>query len=303
MNRRSQALSLRVVAVFVVALLSATSANLHAQAGPGGRGGPPPTAKVAAPVDMTGYWTAVVTEDWHERMMTAPKGDFGSGAPGTTAGFAGNFNGQGPNPSQGGNIPYKVDAAKLAMQWDPAKDEAEGNQCKAYGAPGVMRQPTHLHVAWQDDNTLRIDTDAGTQTRLLHFVPTPLAGGPNAPPPIPLATKATPPAGEQPSWQGYSVAQWTIMGGRGDWAKGGSLEVVTTNLKPGYYWKNGMPYTGKLLLTEHFRVLKEANGDVWLYMSQMAQDPDYLTEPWIITYQFKRLPDGSRWNPTPCSAK
>jgi len=305
MNRRRQPRPSALVAVVcVVALWLVVSGNyLHAQGGRGGRGGPPPTAKAAAPIDLTGYWTAVITEDWHQRMMTAPKGDFGSGEPGATAGFNGIRNGQGANPSQGGNIPYKADAAKLAMAWDPAKDETEGNQCKAYGAAGVMRQPTHLHITWQDDNTLRIDTDAGTQTRLLHFVPTPVAGGPNAPPPVPLASQATPPAGEQPSWQGYSIAQWTIMGGRGEWAKGGSLEVVTTNLKPGYYWKNGMPYSAKLILTEHFRVLKESTGDDWLYMSQMAQDPDYLTEPWIITYQFKKLPDGSRWNPTPCSAK
>ena len=287
--------------LFALILLCIAPASLLAQAGQGGRGSPPATAKAAAPIDMTGYWTAVITEDWHQRMMTAPKGDFGAGEPGATAGFNGARNGQGANPSQGGNIPYKVDAAKLAMAWDPAKDEAEGNQCKAYGAPGVMRQPTHLHITWQDENTLRIDTDAGTQTRLLHFVSTLASVGPNAPPAAPLI--ATPPKGEPPSWQGYATAQWKSMGGIGDWAKGGSLEVVTTNLKPGYYWKNGMPYSGKLILTEHFRVLKEATGDDWLYMSQMAEDPDYLTEPWIITYHFKKLPDGSRWNPTPCSAK
>ncbi len=288
----------------MVASLLLTAPNyLYAQGGRAGRGGPPPVPKAAAPIDMTGYWTAVVTEDWHQRMMTAPKGDFGSGEPGATAGFNGTRNGQGANPSQGGNIPYKIEPAKLAMQWDPAKDEAAGNQCKAYGAGGVMRLPTHLHITWQDDNTLRIDTDAGTQTRLLHFVPTPTAAGPNTPPPEPLLTKATPPAGEARSWQGYSVARWTTMGGRGDWAKGGSLEVVTTNLKPGYYWKNGMPYTENLVLTEHFRVFKEADGSDWLDMSQMAEDPAYLTEPWIITYQFKKLPDASRWNPTPCSAR
>src|SRR4029077_9929320 len=146
MNRKNQ---LPRVALCVAAMWVGTAANAHAQGGEG-RGGPPPAAKAAAPIEMTGYWTAVITEDWHERMLTAPKGDFGSGEPGATAGFNGARNGQGANPSQGGNIPYKVDAAKLAMQWDPAKDEAEGNQCKAYGAGGVMRQPTHLHITWQD---------------------------------------------------------------------------------------------------------------------------------------------------------
>jgi hypothetical protein len=287
--------------LLVAALLCVEPAYLYAQGGRGGRGVPPPAAQAAAPVDVTGYWTAVITEDWHQRMMTAPRGDFGSGEPGATAGFNGVRNGQGANPSQGGNIPYKIAAAKLAMQWDPAKDEAAGEQCKAYGAGGVMRLPTHLHITWQDDNTLRVDTDAGSQTRLFHFVPAP--GGRNAQRLEPLITKATAPAGTARSWQGYSVARWTIMGGAEDWAKGGSLEVITTDLKPGYYWKNGMPYSENLVLTEHFRVLREDDGTDWLYMSQMAEDPDYLTEPWIITYQFKKLPDGSRWNPTPCSAR
>ncbi len=251
--------------------------------GRGGRGGPPPAAKAAAPIDLTGYWTAVVTEDYHERMMTAPKGDFGGGAPGTTISLNGTPNGM-PTPSAGGNIPYNRAGEQLALQWDPAKDEAEGNPCKAYGAAGIMRLPTHLHVTWQDDNTLRMDTDLGTQTRLFHF-------------------GAQPPAAEQPSLQGYSVAEWTIQGGRGDWARGGSLKVTTSHLKPGYYWKNGVPYSANLVLTEHFRVTKEPNGDQWLNFSQMAVDPDYLTQPWIITYHFKRLPDGSRWNPSPCSAR
>ena len=111
------------------------------------------------------------------------------------------------------------------------------------------------------------------------------------------------PIAEQPSLQGYSVAEWTIQGGRGDWARGGSLKVTTTRLKPGYYWKNGMPYSANLVLTEHFRVTKEPNGDQWLNFSQMAVDPDYLTQPWIVTYHFKKLSDGVRWNPTPCSAR
>ncbi len=300
---RSPLLSVCIGMLSLVGLTLIGPADLHAQGGRGGRGGPPQPPKAAAPIDLTGYWTAVVTEDWHQRMMTAPKGDFGAGEPGATAGFNGARNGQGENPSQGGNIPYKVEPAKLAMQWDPAKDEAAGNQCKAYGAGGVMRLPTHLHITWQDDNTLRMDADAGTQTRLFHFVAAVANAGPNAPAPEPLLAKAVAPAGEQRSWQGYSVARWITMGGRGEWAKGGNLEVVTTNLKSGYYWKNGMPYSENLVLTEHFRVFQEDNGEYWLDMSQMAEDPAYLTEPWIITYQFKKLANGSRWNPTPCSAR
>src|SRR5439155_7010552 len=152
-----------------------TSALVQAQ-GRGGQAAPPPTAKAIAPIDLTGYWTAVVTEDWHVRMLTPSKGDFGSGVAGTIENPGVGFIGAGPNPSAQGNIPYKAAAAKEAMQWDPAKDEAAGNPCKAYGAAGIMRLPTHLHITWQDENTLKVEADYGTQTRFFHFGPPADAG-------------------------------------------------------------------------------------------------------------------------------
>ena len=38
----------------------------------------PRTPKTAAPIDVTGYWVAVITEDWRWRMLTPPKGDYAS---------------------------------------------------------------------------------------------------------------------------------------------------------------------------------------------------------------------------------
>ena len=96
---------------------------LQAQ-GRGGQAAPPQTARAMAPIDLTGYWTAVVTEDWHVRMLTPAKGDFGSGVTGTIENPGVGFIGAGPNPSAQGNIPYNVAGAKVAMAWDPAKDEA-----------------------------------------------------------------------------------------------------------------------------------------------------------------------------------
>jgi hypothetical protein len=260
----------------------AIPASIHAQGGRGGRGGPPPVPKAAAPFDPTGYWTSVVTEDWHVRMLVAPKGDFGSGPDAEGLPFGG-----------GGSIPYTAEGKKLALAWDPAKDEAEGNQCKAYGAAGVMRLPGHLHITWQDDYTLKMDIDAGNQTRVFHF----------RRPAQPGQTATAPEPPGEPSLQGNSVAEWVILGGRGDWSRGGNLKVVTTNLKPGYFWKNGMVYSGRLTLTEHFRYQKEPNGDEWLNFSQMAEDPQYLTEPWIITYHYKKLPDASKWSPAACTVR
>jgi hypothetical protein len=269
-------------------------------------GGPPPTAKVMAPIDLTGYWTAVVTEDWHVRILTPSKGDFGSGVAGTIENPGVGFVGAGPNPAAQGNIPYNAAAAQVAMKWDPAKDEADGNACKAYGAPGLMRLPTHLHITWQDENALKVEADYGTQTRLFHFGP-PQAQGrfeySNATFFPPRSPKTEPPAGTEPSGQGYSIASWTVVGGAGNVERGGNLKVVTSRLRPGYYWKNGMPYTGNAVLTEYFRTMELPDRSQWIRLTQIVDDPEYLTQPWIVNYAFKKLPDGSKWNPTPCSVK
>jgi hypothetical protein len=247
--------------------------NIQAQQGARGA---PPTARASAPIDLTGYWTAVITEDWHTRMLTAPRGDMGSGTFATQAGGRG---------VGGGNIPFNAEGRRVMSQWDPAKDEAEGNQCKAYGAAGILRQPTRLHITWQDDNTLKMETDYGTQTRLFNFRKPQQEAGP-------------------PAWQGNSVAEWIVAGGTRDyWPRGGNLKVVTTNMKPGYYWKNGMPYSGSAVMTEHFRVHKELDNSEWIVFSQMVEDPQYLTQPFIVTYHFKKLPNGSSWTPTPCAAR
>src|SRR5579864_1168996 len=132
----------RVLIVAAMGLL-AIDARLHAQAGRG-PGVPPPNPKVAAPFDLTGYWVSIVTEDWRYRMVTPAKGDYLS-------------------------VPITMESKKVADAWDPAKDEAAGEQCKSYGAAGIMRLPERVHVTWQDDNTLKLETDAGTQTRLLRF--------------------------------------------------------------------------------------------------------------------------------------
>src|ERR1700741_2685610 len=133
---------MRKIPIIVLAvLLSIPVAGAYAQAG---RGGVPSTPKAVSPTDFTGYWVSVVTEDWLYRMVTPAKGDYAS-------------------------VPLNAEGRKLADAWDPAKDEAAGNQCKAYGAPAIMRVPGRLHITWQDDNTLKIEADSGRQTRLLHF--------------------------------------------------------------------------------------------------------------------------------------
>jgi hypothetical protein len=238
----------------------------------GRQGGAPPTARAAAPVDLTGLWVSVVTEDWRWRMRTPPKGDYAS-------------------------LPLTDAATKAADAWDPAKDTAAGEQCRAYGAAAIMRVPGRIRISWDNDSTLKIETEAGTQTRLLNFAPAAQRAD---------ALAAPKPGGEGGSWQGTSVANWQMPGGgrRGGGAapRGGSLRVVTTNMRPGYLRKNGVPYSANARLTEYVNRTNEASGDSWLIFTSVVEDPQNLTARFVTSSHFKKVPDGSAWTPTPCSA-
>ena len=122
---------------------------------------PPATPRAAAPIDLTGYWVSVVTEDWAWRMRTPPKGDYAS-------------------------MPLNAAGKRAADSWTAAQE----GSCLAFGAPSMLRMPTRAHITWADDQTLRLETDNGVQTRLLRFGPAPAD-----------------PAGA-PSLQGHSVASW-----------------------------------------------------------------------------------------------
>jgi len=208
---------------------------------------------------------SIVTEDWRFRMVTPPKGDYAS-------------------------VPLNAAARAVADKWDPAKDEAEGNACKSYGAGNIMRTPGRLRISWQDDTTLKIETDAGEQTRMLHF-----AGEP----------------GGEPSWQGYSQASWEMAGGPGRGGRGappppprgGSLKVVTTRLKAGYLRKNGVPYSENTTVTEYFDRHNETDGSQWFTVTTIVDDPKYLAQNFITSTHFKKEADGSKFSPAPCKAR
>jgi hypothetical protein len=253
-------------------LAAAALLIVPALAQPPGRGGPPAvrTAREAAPEDLTGYWVSVVTEDWRWRMVTPAKGDFAS-------------------------IPFTPEGRKVGDAWDPAKDEASSDLCKAYGAAAIMRLPGRLHITWQDDSTLKIETDTGMQTRLLHFGAT--ARGDFA-----------------PARQGYSAAQWegavrgaglprSGLGATREGTHGRALEAVTTLLLPGYLRKNGFPVSGNAVVKEYYDVFTERGGQPWFVVTTIVDDPLYLQEPFVTSSNFKKQTDAAGWNPRPCSAK
>ncbi|HUQ51180.1 MAG TPA: hypothetical protein VM692_03095 [Gammaproteobacteria bacterium] len=232
---------------------------------------PPASARAAAPVDFTGTWVSPVMEDWRWRMVTPLKGDAAS-------------------------IPVNAAARAVIDAWDPAKDEAAGDLCKAYGAPALLRVPGRLRIRWLDDDTLEIQADAGRQTRVLHF-------------------GAAPPAGIEPSRQGYSQAGWSFLTARpgpggvplgmapGRPAPSRTLEVTTTHLLPGYLRKNGVPYSGETSVLEYFDLFTEPDGAQWFTVTTIVTDPVYLGLPFVTTTDFRKERDGANFNPRPCMAR
>lgn len=251
-------------------LVAGFSKTAAAQQERGASGGQPArTARASAPADVTGYWVSAITEDWRYRMVTPPKGDY----PG---------------------VPLNAEGAKVANAWDFEKDVAAGEQCRVFGAAGIMRMPIRLHVSWQDEATLKFEIDNGNQVRLFRF------------------TKQEAPA--QPELQGFSVAEWeTVQQGQGIATSDrtdrqpmpqltGSLKVQTSQMKAGYLRRNGVPYSGNATLTEFFDRTTEPNGDSWLILTSIVDDPVYLFTPFIVTTHYKREPDGSKFKPRPCEA-
>jgi len=219
--------------------------------GAGGGSSAPPTAKENAPIDLTGYWVSIVDEDWRWRMITPAKGDYAS-------------------------VPLNAEGTKTAAKWDPVKDEAAGDQCKAYGAGNIMRIPERLHITWTNDETLRMDTDEGMQTRLFHFDGSQWQGG-------------------APELQGDSVAAWekeTVL--RGSFGgsfpgKRGSLAVVTKHMRAGYLRTNGVPYSENAVLTEYYDRF-DRNGQAYLIVTSVVDDPQYLRDRFITSGQFRHEP-------------
>ncbi|MEQ1760587.1 MAG: hypothetical protein ABL986_19930 [Vicinamibacterales bacterium] len=251
---------------------------------------PPPTAQSQAGFDLTGVWVSIVTEEWRWRMVTPPKGDFDT-------------------------IPITDEARTVGNTWDPAKDTADGNACRAYGAIGIMRIPARFRFSWQDPNTLKMEVDAGQQTRLFRF------GDLQAP------------AGSG-DWQGFSAARWLRPGGldpaaaqaRGRGAfgafvpaapgrggagapnaappvpRGGTLLIRTTNMKSGYLRKNGLPYSENATMTEYFNTHRTPDGNQWLTVTQLVRDPRFIQGEYVSNWHYRKEPDAAKWRPTPCTA-
>jgi len=279
----------------------------------------PPSARAGAPVDLTGYWVTVVSEDWAWRMRTPPKGDYAS-------------------------VPLNAEGTRVANTWT----ETQAGSCLAFGAAGVMRTPTRVHITWADDQTLKLETDDGVQTRMLRFelpagsaaraasaaaaagaATAAGAAGTNQPATgaSSAAAGAAQPTARTSAWlstaqtpgaartlQGESHAAWEIAqlvrgsgadGGvvdtRLDEARWASLKVVTTSLSGGWLRGNGVPYSADAVLTEYYDIYTDGD-DLWFTVTTIVDDPAYLNEPFVTSSNFKREPNGAKWKPAPCKS-
>src|SRR5687768_13776781 len=280
------------------------------------QGAPPPpvaqqTARQASPIDFTGTWASVVTEDWQWRFVTPIVGDYTG-------------------------IPLNSVGDKTARAWNHEADLKAGEQCKAFGAAAINRLPTRLQVSWVDDSTMKLDWDLGTQSRLVYFdkskrpegapsyqghaigewIDLPAAGGrgggggggggaaaaPAAGAAAPAGAAPAPPSGGR---AGGAPAQ--AGGGRGGGrgaaapaARAGGLKIITTNLKAQYLRQNGVPISEKAVVTEFLDIVPAPDGSQWLVVKTQVDDPTYLSGWYQVSSQFKKEANNSKWAPTPC---
>jgi hypothetical protein len=282
--------------------------SLHAQVA---QGAPPPpapqqTAREAAPIDFTGTWASVVTEDWQWRFVTPIVGDYTG-------------------------VPLNQVGDKTARAWNHEADLKAGEQCKGFGAAAINRLPTRMQISWVDADTMKLDWDLGTQSRLVYFDKTKAAAGP-------------------PSYQGHAIGEWIDVqaagrgggrgaaaeapaaggraggaaapagaaaagpgraggggraagGGRGaaaPAARAGGLKIVTTNLKAQYLRQNGVPVSEKAVITEFLDIVPSPDGAQWLVVKTQVDDPTYLSGWYQVSSQFKKEANNSKWSPTPC---
>ena len=161
-------------------------------------------------------------------------------------------------------------------------------------AAALLRMPARVRISWEDDRTLKLETDNGQQTRRFSFNRETHRGA--------------------PSLQGTSIVEWrrtlppsnpfgiAFPGGPPP-PPGGGLKVVTTNLQGGCLRRNGVPYSARAVVTEYFDPFPAPDGADWFSVTTIAEDPVYLMGRFITSSHFRREPDSNKWSARPCKAQ
>jgi len=200
-------------------------------------------APFAAPLDLTGYWEPLITEDYKLRMHGVKKGDYNGIA--------------------------LTDAAKaIADRYRPdaGAEELLLDKCVPHGAVRILFTDTRLHIT-RDNNVITTELEAEGQTRRFYLDNRKWPGG-------------------ELQWQGHSIA----------YPDGKSmLTVITRHMRPGLLRSNGIPYSEEAVLTEHYT----RHGDYFTVI-QVVEDPGYLTEPFITSTSFRKIPKPDDWQMGSC---
>ena len=75
---------------------------------------------------------------------------------------------------------------------------------------------------------------------------------------------------------------------------------MTANLSAGYLRPNGVPYSERAVVKEFFDTFTLPEDGTWLIVTTVVNDPEYLTQEFVLSSQFKKETDASKWNPRPC---
>ena len=183
-------------------------------------------------------------------------------------------------------LPLNAEARRVADGWDPAKDKADISA-------GAMARRHHARPGASPCPLGRRQHAAGRYRRR------------HADPCVPVWCRPGRPRLRPLQWQGYSVATWEGAGARGR----GAVARVRPDESHDHPHAPRVPAQERralqwtATLEEYFDRFSEPNGDTWLLVTPIVTDPQYLTQPYVTTMHFKKIPDRSGWDPTPCRVK
>ena len=233
------------------------------------RAGPPRSARAAAPVDLTGTWVSVVTEDWQWRMVTPKKGDVRQRA------------------AQCRRTPCRRLCGSVARTV----------MCEAYGVGGhhadagaaAYQLAGRLHA--EDGERCR-SADATAAVRRTPRRPA-----------SPSAARPRRDAGKR-SLQGDSVAEWQGGGageidpftGRGD-RPGCTALGLAEGANHEHARRTGCgatacPTARTTVVTEYFTRFTHPQAGDWFVVTTSVDDPTYLTRLVHHQQQFQERADG-----------
>jgi hypothetical protein len=160
------------------------------------------------------------------------------------------------------------DAARFyADSWDISRSSVPEHQCQVYNVAHIFRGPMQFRV-WNEKDpdsqeTIAIRMYLGTyeQWRTVW-----MDGRPHPPEFMPH------------TWMGFSTGEW----------HGDVLTVTTTHIKAEFLRRDGVPFSDRLSVVEHF--IRHGNT---LTHVMIATDPVYLSEPMINTQEFVVMDHGN----------